>query len=78
MKEMSSWLQATVTALFLLGAIIAFGVHVKDGVSQNREVIQEIHTEVKDIDDTVHDNQQRLAHIEALISGQAHNIPQEK
>ena len=71
MKDIPNWVQAGIAALLLMFAIIAFGVHFQDEVVQNRETIQTIHIEIKEIDDIVRDNQQRLTHIEALLNGRA-------
>ena len=71
MSNLPSWVQAGVAALLILVAVVAFGVHQQDGVSQNRESLRELHREVGEVDDIVRDNQQRLAHIEALLDGTA-------
>ena len=71
MKDMPSWVQAGIAVLLLMVAIVAFGVHVQDGVAQNRAVINDVHGEIGDIDDIVRDNQQRLAHMEAILNGGA-------
>ena len=71
MSHLPNWVQAGVAALLILVAVVAFGVHQQDGVSQNREALRELHREVQDVDNIVRDNQQRLTHIEALLSPSA-------
>ena len=69
MKDVPTWIQIGI-ALVLLGAsIIAFNVHLQDGVEKNHEAIEQVQKEVGDVDDIVRNNQQRLAHIEALLNG---------
>ena len=70
MKDMPSWVQAGIAVVMLMVAIIAFGVHLKAGVDQNRDTLQVVHQEVQTIDDLVRENQQRLAQIEVLLQNQ--------
>ena len=70
MKDMPSWVQAGIAVVMLMVAIIAFGVHLKAGVDQNRDTLQVVHQEVQTIDDLVRKNQHRLAQIEVLLQNQ--------
>ena len=70
MKDMPSWVQAGIAVVMLMVAIIAFGVHLKAGVDQNRDTLQVVHQEVQTIDDLVRENQHRLAQIEVLLQNQ--------
>ena len=71
MKDIPTWIQAGIAIVLLGAAIVAFNVHLQDGVAKNHEAIEQVQEEVGDVDDIVRDNQQRLAHIEALLNGGA-------
>ena len=69
MSNLPVWVQAGLAALLILAAVVAFGVHQQDGVAHNRASLERLHGEIQDVDNIVRDNQQRLAHIEALLNG---------
>ena len=70
MKELPNWFQAGIAMLMMLVAIIAFGVHLKAGVDQNRDTLRVVHQEVQAIDDLVRENQRVLAQMEVLLHRQ--------
>lgn len=73
-QSIPTWVQAAVVALGVFAAVVAFAIHlqddvahVQDNVSRNHDSIERLHQEVGIVDDIVRDNQQRLAHIEAIL-----------
>ena len=69
MKDIPTWIQVGIALVLLGTAIVAFNVHLQDGVEKNHAGLERLHQEVGEVDDIVRDNQQRLAHIEAILSG---------
>ena len=74
LQSVPGWVQAGIAVLLLIGMVVAFGVHIQDGVRHNNEAIGQVESKVDEVDDIVRDNQQRLAHIEALLEYEQRNL----
>ena len=74
LQSVPGWVQAGIAVLLLIGMVVAFGVHIQDGVRHNNEAIGQVEIKVDEVDDIVRDNQQRLAHIEALLEYERRNL----
>ena len=73
MQSLPNWLQVFIAILVLVaGGLVSF-VHLQDDVAKNRDAIETVNDNVQKVDDIVRDNQQRLAHIEALLNGTTRN-----
>ena len=69
LKNLPEWVSiALVVGTLIAGSVIAF-VHVQDQVAANNAGIGRVERTVHEVDEIVRDNQQRLAHIEALLNG---------
>lgn len=69
MKSLPAWLQAVLPLVVLIVGAIVVVVHLQDKAEQNYQAILDNKDEIRHVDDIVRDNQQRLAHIEALLNG---------
>ena len=69
LKNIPEWLQTAVLVGGFFAASVAAFVHVQDQVAVNNAAIIRVELTVHEVDGIVRDNQQRLAHIEALLNG---------